>query len=118
MPAPRRRTHGRYDHAGEAAAINIIEFEETLIAMRNAHYRQRHVEAPGEGFRQALAVLDGGRISIAALGLGTAIGAYETALEYAQQFGWSAPQWYSLPKLVAESAQQDKPQAKRSAGDM
>jgi len=29
---------------------------------------------------------------------------FETlALEYAQQFGWSAPQWYSLPKLVAEA---------------
>ncbi len=40
------------------------------------------------------------------------------ALEYAQQFGWSAPQWYSLPKLVAESAQQDKPHAKRSAGEI
>ena len=26
------------------------------------------------------------------------------ALDYAQQFGWSAPQWYSLPKLVAEAA--------------
>ena len=25
------------------------------------------------------------------------------AVEYAQQFGWSAPQWYSLPKLVAET---------------
>jgi hypothetical protein len=25
------------------------------------------------------------------------------ALEYAQQFGWSAPQWYSLPKLVADA---------------
>ncbi len=25
------------------------------------------------------------------------------ALEYAHQFGWSAPQWYSLPKLVAET---------------
>ncbi|MBL8326989.1 MAG: hypothetical protein JNJ89_18720 [Rubrivivax sp.] len=25
------------------------------------------------------------------------------ALDYAQQFGWSAPQWYSLPKLVAEA---------------
>jgi hypothetical protein len=25
------------------------------------------------------------------------------AVEYAQQFGWSAPQWYSLPKLVADS---------------
>jgi hypothetical protein len=30
------------------------------------------------------------------------------ALEYAQQFGWSAPQWYSLPKLVAD-AQVDEP---------
>ena len=40
------------------------------------------------------------------------------ALEYAQQFGWSAPQWYSLPKLVAESAQQDKPRAQRSAGEI
>ena len=44
----------------------------------------------GEGFIQALQVLDGGRISIAALGLGTARGAYETALAYAkerEQFG-------------------------------
>ncbi len=30
------------------------------------------------------------------------------AVDYAQQFGWSAPQWYSLPKLVAE-AQADEP---------
>ncbi|HSQ70949.1 MAG TPA: hypothetical protein VLM87_00875, partial [Rubrivivax sp.] len=30
------------------------------------------------------------------------------AMEYAQQFGWSAPQWYSLPKLVAD-AQADEP---------
>ncbi len=40
---------------------------------------------PGEGFKQALAVLDGGRISIAALGLGTALGAYEGAVAYARQ---------------------------------
>ncbi|HKV07094.1 MAG TPA: acyl-CoA dehydrogenase family protein [Thermoanaerobaculia bacterium] len=39
----------------------------------------------GEGFIQALQILDGGRISIAALGLGTAIGAYETALRYAKE---------------------------------
>ena len=30
------------------------------------------------------------------------------AVEYAQQFGWSAPQWYSLPKLVAD-AQVEEP---------
>jgi alkylation response protein AidB-like acyl-CoA dehydrogenase len=39
----------------------------------------------GEGFIQALRILDGGRISIAALGLGTAIGAYETSLAYAKE---------------------------------
>jgi len=32
------------------------------------------------------------------------------ALDYAQQFGWSAPQWFSMPKLVADSATEDKPQ--------
>ncbi|MEP7269114.1 MAG: acyl-CoA dehydrogenase family protein [Saprospiraceae bacterium] len=39
----------------------------------------------GEGFRQALKVLDGGRISIAALGLGIAKGAYEASVAYAKQ---------------------------------
>jgi hypothetical protein len=40
------------------------------------------------------------------------------ALEYAQQFGWSAPQWFSMPKLVAESAQQEKPREQRSPGEI
>jgi hypothetical protein len=31
------------------------------------------------------------------------------AMDYAQRFGWSAPQWFSLPKLVAEAAANDKP---------
>jgi hypothetical protein len=35
------------------------------------------------------------------------------ALEYAQQFGWSAPQWYSMPKLVAD-AQSDEPMSGHS----
>ncbi len=39
----------------------------------------------GDGFRQALKVLDGGRISIAALSLGIAKGAYEAAKKYAQE---------------------------------
>ena len=29
------------------------------------------------------------------------------AMDYAQQFGWSAPQWYSLPKLVSDAAAED-----------
>ena len=39
----------------------------------------------GEGFKQAMKVLDGGRISIAALSLGTARGAYKAALKYAKR---------------------------------
>lgn len=39
----------------------------------------------GDGFKQAMKVLDGGRISIASLSLGIAKGAYEAALQYAQE---------------------------------
>lgn len=39
----------------------------------------------GDGFRQAMKILDGGRISIAALSAGIAKGAYEAALKYAQE---------------------------------
>ena len=39
----------------------------------------------GEGFIQSMKVLDGGRISIAALSLGIAIGAYEAALNYSKE---------------------------------
>lgn len=39
----------------------------------------------GEGFKQAMKVLDGGRISIAALSLGIARGAYEASVQYAKE---------------------------------
>ena len=45
---------------------------------------------PGDGFRQMLDTLDGGRLSIGAMGLGCAQGAYEAALRYSKervQFG-------------------------------
>jgi len=41
--------------------------------------------AVGDGFKQAMKVLDGGRISIASLSLGIAKGAYEAALQYSQE---------------------------------
>src|SRR5205823_6029410 len=44
----------------------------------------------GKGFRQFLEILDGGRISVAAMGVGLAQGAYDLALAYAKerhQFG-------------------------------
>ncbi len=60
---------------------------------------------PGEGFKQAMAVLDGGRISIAALGLGTALGAFETARAYArerQQFGRPIAEFQAIGFTLAE----------------
>jgi alkylation response protein AidB-like acyl-CoA dehydrogenase len=39
----------------------------------------------GDGFKQAMKVLDGGRISIAALSLGIATGAYEAAVKYSKE---------------------------------
>jgi alkylation response protein AidB-like acyl-CoA dehydrogenase len=41
--------------------------------------------AVGEGFKQSMKVLDGGRISIAALSLGIAKGAYEASVQYAKE---------------------------------
>ncbi|MDH3404254.1 MAG: acyl-CoA dehydrogenase family protein [Acidobacteriota bacterium] len=61
----------------------------------------------GEGFIQALEILDGGRISIAALGLGIAEGAYRTALAYAQereQFGRPIAKFQAVQFHLAEMA--------------
>ena len=40
------------------------------------------------------------------------------ALDYAQQFGWSAPQWFSMPKLVAEAAAEERPSTARIDGQV
>ncbi|GAB4132097.1 MAG: acyl-CoA dehydrogenase [Raineya sp.] len=61
----------------------------------------------GEGFKQAMKILDGGRISIAALSLGIAIGAYEAALQYAkerEQFGQSIAKFQAIAFKLAEMA--------------
>jgi alkylation response protein AidB-like acyl-CoA dehydrogenase len=61
----------------------------------------------GEGFIQALAILDGGRISIAALGLGTAMGAFDAARAYAlqrAQFGRPIAQFQAIQFALAEMA--------------
>lgn len=59
----------------------------------------------GEGFSQALAILDGGRISIAALGLGTARGAFDTSVAYAkerEQFGRAIAEFQAIQFYLAE----------------
>ena len=61
----------------------------------------------GDGFIQAMKVLDGGRISIAALSLGIAKGAYQTALQYSkerEQFGKSISQFQAIAFKLADMA--------------
>lgn len=61
----------------------------------------------GEGFIQAMKILDGGRISIASLALGIAKGAYEAALKYSkerEQFGKSISQFQAIAFKLADMA--------------
>src|SRR5690606_14212149 len=61
----------------------------------------------GEGFIQSMKVLDGGRISIAALGLGIAEGAFEASVEYAKerhQFGKPISSFQGISFKLADMA--------------
>jgi alkylation response protein AidB-like acyl-CoA dehydrogenase len=63
----------------------------------------------GEGFIQAMKILDGGRISIAALSLGIAKGAYEASVKYAQereQFGQPIANFQAIGFKLADMATQ------------
>jgi len=65
------------------------------------------IGAEGQGFVQAMKVLDGGRISIAALGVGIARGAFEAALAYAKQrrqFGRPICEFEAIQFYLAEMA--------------
>ncbi|MEK6407273.1 MAG: acyl-CoA dehydrogenase family protein [Acidobacteriota bacterium] len=64
---------------------------------------------PGQGFIQAMKVLDGGRISIAALAVGIAQGAFEAALKYSKerhQFGRSIAEFQAIQFKLADMATQ------------
>jgi short/branched chain acyl-CoA dehydrogenase len=67
-----------------------------------------HLLGPrGNGFRQFLEILDGGRIGVAALGLGAAQGAYEMALDYArrrEQFGRPIGRFQAIQFKLADMA--------------
>jgi alkylation response protein AidB-like acyl-CoA dehydrogenase len=61
----------------------------------------------GQGFIDAMRILDGGRISIAALGLGMAQGAYEAALKYSkqrEQFGKAISEFQAIQWKLADLA--------------
>ena len=62
---------------------------------------------PGEGFVDSLRVLDGGRVSIAALGIGMAQGAYDAALKYAKtrkQFGHPISEFQAIQHKLVDMA--------------
>lgn len=61
----------------------------------------------GDGFIDAMRILDGGRISIAALGLGMAQGAYDAALKYSKerkQFGKAISEFQAIAWKLADMA--------------
>jgi short-chain 2-methylacyl-CoA dehydrogenase len=61
----------------------------------------------GEGFQQFLEILDGGRISVAAMGVGLAQGAYDLAFAYAQerrQFGQPIAKFQAVQFKLADMA--------------
>lgn len=70
-------------------------------------HKSQLIGKEGEGFIQAMKVLDGGRISIAALSCGIARGAYEAAVKYAKeriQFGKPIAQHQAIAFKLADMA--------------
>ncbi|MGI8741570.1 MAG: acyl-CoA dehydrogenase family protein [Bryobacteraceae bacterium] len=84
-----------------ASATGEVLFEDCRLA------ESQLLGKPGEGFVDSLRILDGGRISIAALAVGTAQGAYEAALRYSKhrkQFGRSISEFQSIQNKLADMA--------------
>ncbi len=126
-PAPARSTgQGDFGHPFAVEVSEVVhdpELDEAVISFANAEF------AACEGSLTALTGVGGARAQHAETWLvlfdlfratGQQAKFEVLAGEYAQQFGWSAPQWFSLPKLVAEAAAaaEDKPRAPRPRGDV
>lgn len=84
-----------------ASDTSELIFEDCEIPSENLLGNQ------GEGFKDAMRVLDGGRISIAALSLGIARGALDAAMKYAQQrrqFGKPISEFQAIQFKLADMA--------------
>ena len=84
-----------------ASETTELIFEDCIIPEENV------LGKIGDGFNQAKKVLDGGRISIAALSLGIAQGAFDAALQYSQereQFGKPISSFQGISFKLAELA--------------
>jgi alkylation response protein AidB-like acyl-CoA dehydrogenase len=78
-----------------------VIFEECRVPEENI------LGSVGEGFQQAMKILDGGRISIAALSLGIAKGAYDASVKYAkerEQFGQPIANFQAIAFKLADMA--------------
>ena len=86
-----------------ASDTSEVVFSDCRVPAENILGRQ------GEGFVNSLQILDGGRISIASLGLGMAQGAYECSVRYAKQrkqFGKTISEFQAIQFKLADMAMQ------------
>jgi alkylation response protein AidB-like acyl-CoA dehydrogenase len=78
------------------------------LSFQGARVPQENLLGPrGEGFRQFLEILDGGRISVAAMGVGLAQGSYDLAFAYAgerEQFGRPIAQFQAVQEKLVDMA--------------
>jgi short-chain 2-methylacyl-CoA dehydrogenase len=78
------------------------------LSFKDAAVPEANLLGPrGEGFRQFLEILDGGRISVAAMGVGLAQGAYDLAYRYArerEQFGKPIASFQAVQFQLADMA--------------
>jgi short-chain 2-methylacyl-CoA dehydrogenase len=78
------------------------------LSFRDCEVPEGNLLGPrGAGFKQFLEILDGGRISVAAMGLGLAQGAYELARSYAkerEQFGKPVAAFQAIQFALADMA--------------
>ncbi len=86
-----------------ASDTRQVNFDDVFIPDENL------LGEEGKGFYYAMEILDGGRISVGALSLGIAEGAYEAALSYAkdrQQFGRPIGKFQAISMMLADMATQ------------
>jgi len=78
------------------------------LSFQDARVPEENLLGPrGEGFKQFLEILDGGRISVAAMGVGLAQGAYDLAYDYAkerEQFGKPIAKFQSVQTKLVDMA--------------
>jgi alkylation response protein AidB-like acyl-CoA dehydrogenase len=99
-----------FNSAKKENKLGMRASETASVVFEDCHIAdEQRLGNEGEGFLQALQILDGGRISIAALSVGIAQGAYESAIRYAQQrsqFGKPISEFQAIQFKLADMATQ------------